>query len=589
MAYKPVYLEPSEEITSVIDKIAQSTDKDIVLVLAKNSPLFQSLVNLKLLSKEAKRLGKNVAFVSTNKIGQRLAKQVGINTYATIASLPAVAAATAAPITPGVPDEVIGGVKVQQYDPNRQNLEGQVAGDQPTLEDAELEAGESDSPADGITQPGESFEPVTIIPEEITKKPEVVPNEPRGSEEDLPPVISRSGFSVRKEVKIPWRSVAIGAGIFLVICLLGYVFVPRAKVVVTFPAEPLSETVAISAVTAADTQIANTVTGNKLLVSKEKTKAITATGKKDVGSKASGTIPFRNCEDSASHAVAAGSKVSAGGKTFLTNSLVTIPAGNFSGGGTVCNSTSVNIGLTADQAGESHNLTAATFTINGLSSRISGTGNTSGGLTKVVTILAQDDVDTAILELKKEAIAEAIAELKTKAVGQKLLEDGIWETISKEGADKAVGTETDGATAAITIEYGTIVFDETVANSLFAAVFDSKISASQQIVFPEDTPPTYKTVKIGDDKNSFDFEIAGTAYVVPKIDKAEVAKKVKNQSKDAVGQILKEAYGAEAAEVTITPGWWINRLPLLRQAITVEYGFVQKAEEAAPPAEGVAP
>ncbi|MEX1051888.1 MAG: hypothetical protein WEC83_00680, partial [Patescibacteria group bacterium] len=123
MAAKPIYLEPSEEITSVIDKIAQTPDKEIALVLAKNSALFQSLVNLKLLAKEAKRLGKNVAFVSTNKIGQRLAKQVGIATYTTIASLPATAAGAGSPIAaPATPDEVIGGVKVQQYDPNRQHI-----------------------------------------------------------------------------------------------------------------------------------------------------------------------------------------------------------------------------------------------------------------------------------------------------------------------------------------------------------------------------------------------------------------------------------------------------------------------------------
>ncbi|MEX0594851.1 MAG: hypothetical protein WD157_02020, partial [Patescibacteria group bacterium] len=88
MAYKPVYLEPDEEITSVIDKIAQSSDKEIALVLAKNSGLFQSLVNLKLVAKEAKKQGKTITLVTTNKIGQRLAGQVGIKTYGAITAIP---------------------------------------------------------------------------------------------------------------------------------------------------------------------------------------------------------------------------------------------------------------------------------------------------------------------------------------------------------------------------------------------------------------------------------------------------------------------------------------------------------------------
>ncbi|MEX1051889.1 MAG: hypothetical protein WEC83_00685, partial [Patescibacteria group bacterium] len=409
-------------------------------------------------------------------------------------------------------------------------------------------------------------------------------------EEDLPPVISRSGFSAHKEVKIPWRSVGVGAAIFLAICLFAYVFVPRANVLVTFSSQPLSEAVVVTAVTAADSQQANTVTGNKLLVTKEKTQAITATGKKDIGSKAGGTIPFRNCEDTSAHAVAAGTKVSSSGKTFLTNSAVTIPAGSFSGGGSVCNSSSVNVAISADTAGEGHNLTGATFVISGLNTGISGTGNTSGGVAKIVNVLTQDDIDTAVLAIKKAARDEAVAELKTKAVGQKLLEDGIWETATKEGADKAVGAETDTATAAITIEYGVIAFDEAAASALFTAAFDSKISESQQVLFSKDSPPTFKTSKIADDKNSFDFEIAGTANIAPKIDKKELAKKVKNQSTGAVEGILREAYGADSATVTITPSWWIGRLPLLRQAITVEYGFLQQAPEADPPAtEEVAP
>ncbi len=568
MAYKPLYLEPNEEITSVIDKIAQTPDKNVVLVLAKNSALFQSLVNLKLLSKEAKRLGKQVALVSTNKVGTKLAKQVGIATYATVAALPATAAAPA-PSVPATPDEVIGGVKVQQYDPNRQH----AAEPMETVAEEPVEAVnvEPEIPAEEPTKTAESFEPITIQPEEPVEKPvkDIT---------DLPPVISRSGVMTRKEITIPWRSVAVGAGIFLFICLLAYLFVPRANVVVTFSAEPLSETVAVSAITATDSQKANAVTGNKLLVTKEKTKPITATGKKDIGTKATGSIPIRNCEDSSSHAVAAGSKVTASGKTFLTDSAVTIPAGSFSGGGTVCNSSPVNVGLTADAAGEGHNLTGATFTINGLSTRISGTGSTSGGTAKIVTVLTQDDIDTAILALKKEAKDEAIAELTEKAAGQKLLTDGIWEVVSKEGADKAVGAQTETAVVSFNVEYGAIAFDEAAANLLFSAAFDGKISESQQVIFPEDAPPAFKAVKVADDKNSFDFEIAGTAYVVPKIDKNEVAAKVKNKSKDAVAGILQQAYGAESAEVTITPGWWIDRLPLLGQAISIEYGFLQQAE-----------
>jgi hypothetical protein len=131
MAFKPVYLEPDEEITNVIDRIKSSPDQQIALVLAKNSGLFQSLVNLKLLAKEAKSSGKNVVLITTNKVGQRLAGQVGITTYGALGAI-----ATGTTLEPTTPiaspqsDEVINGVKVKQYDPNRLATAEPSAGDE---------------------------------------------------------------------------------------------------------------------------------------------------------------------------------------------------------------------------------------------------------------------------------------------------------------------------------------------------------------------------------------------------------------------------------------------------------------------------
>ena len=84
---KPIYLEIDEEITSVVERIGQLEETNIAVVVPKNSTLFQSLVNLKLLARQAKNLKKEVVIISSNKVGARLAKQVGLDTYATIGSV----------------------------------------------------------------------------------------------------------------------------------------------------------------------------------------------------------------------------------------------------------------------------------------------------------------------------------------------------------------------------------------------------------------------------------------------------------------------------------------------------------------------
>ena len=55
-----LYLEPDEEITSVIEKIKDLKGSSISLVIPKNATLIASVINLRLLEREAKKLKKKV-------------------------------------------------------------------------------------------------------------------------------------------------------------------------------------------------------------------------------------------------------------------------------------------------------------------------------------------------------------------------------------------------------------------------------------------------------------------------------------------------------------------------------------------------
>ncbi|MEX2361733.1 MAG: hypothetical protein WD544_00935 [Patescibacteria group bacterium] len=585
MAYKPVYLEPDEEITSVIDKIAQSSDKEIALVLAKNSGLFQSLVNLKLVAKEAKKQGKTITLVTTNKIGQRLAGQVGIKTYGAITAIPSTpqpAGSPVQPTTPALPDQVIDGVKVQQYDPNRQHK-------QMVEEDQQLEkelAKDEPAAAAEPTNDGEVpkvFEPTTVKPEALAVNPQ---SESRKLD-DLPAIMSRSGgFNSRKEFKIPWKSVAVGFGVLLFIIILVVVFVPRAIVTITYLAEPLSEKVNVSAVNNLKEQKANTIAGNKLSVEKTKSEKITATGQKDVGTDATGKITIINKHTDGSgvgkdQTFSAGTKAThSGGKVFTLNESVTIGKVTYdpNNGQPIYKSKVVEV--TAVEPGESYNVASGSFSVAGALSNTPASSSTAftGGLTKVVTVLSQDDIDSALLKLNKTAKEEATKELTEKAAGQKILSDAIWADIKQEDADKDAGEEVSSATATLIVEYGVVVFDENQALEIFIAAFDNRINDNERVVFPDDNKPVFTTKKITKDKNQIDFEIAGVAFKVPNIDKTRISKSIKNKSREAASAIVVEQYDAQSAEVSISPSWWINRLPLLAKEIRIEYGFIDKTK-----------
>jgi hypothetical protein len=583
MAFKPVYLEPDEEITNVIDKIKSSPDQQIALVLAKNSGLFQSLVNLKLLSKEAKNSGKSVVLITTNKVGQRLAGQVGITTYGALGAI--AAAAPVGPTSPAVPtqpDEVINGVKVKQYDPNRP-VTTEPTDDSDGLEQ---ELAKDDLAEKRDQQPVE--QPVEAESTKPAAADTPTPPPPERSQADLPAIISRGGFKQNREFKIPWKSVAVGAGIFLLLILLAVVFIPRAVVTVTFPAFPLTETVAVSAVVNLESAQNNTITGNKLTTEKTKTDQVTATGKKDVGTKATGSVTITNKYTDGSGAgrdqtFAAGTKVthSASKKVFTLNNSVTVGKVTYNpnNGQPIYQSKSASV--TALEPGEDYNVAAGSLTIAGALSNTPVTSSTafSGGLTKVVTILSQDDVDGAILKLRQAAKEEAVKELETKAQGQKILADAIWEDVSEEGADKEIGSEVANATVRVDIEYGVIVFNENDANSVFTAAFSGKVTDDEEIVFPEDKLPKFTAKETTKGRDRLNFEISGTAYKVPKIDKVKIAKSITKKTTNSVEELLKQDYKAEQVNVALSPSWWVDRMPLLSSEIRIEYGFNEGATD----------
>ncbi|MEK7548778.1 MAG: hypothetical protein AAB499_02680, partial [Patescibacteria group bacterium] len=235
---KPLYLEPDEEITTVIEKLAAISDRQVAVVVPKNSPLFQSLVNLKLLVKEANRLDKKVAIISSDKIGARLAATVGLAVYASLQP------STNAPLPdravsrlPESRETEIDGVKVHQYI-------------SPTGESPPTSTKEPDSAPMAAEQPISQPTEPKIMPEiEPASLQSVGPASVERKDPDydrldeLPAIVKRDRVAWSRpsfKFNIPWRSIGV-AGFLTVIALAAvYFFLPKATLTLTFKAEPLT-------------------------------------------------------------------------------------------------------------------------------------------------------------------------------------------------------------------------------------------------------------------------------------------------------------------------------------------------------------
>ncbi len=75
---KVFYIAGDEEITSVIDKFRSSSVKEIIFVVPPRALVLQSIVNLKLLKREADKLKRKIILVTKDENGRSLAQKVNI-------------------------------------------------------------------------------------------------------------------------------------------------------------------------------------------------------------------------------------------------------------------------------------------------------------------------------------------------------------------------------------------------------------------------------------------------------------------------------------------------------------------------------
>ncbi len=74
------YIEADEEIISVVGRLRHTNDTEIVLIVPKHAILMQSIVSLKLLERETKKIGKVIMIVSQDENGRTLAEKAGLLT-----------------------------------------------------------------------------------------------------------------------------------------------------------------------------------------------------------------------------------------------------------------------------------------------------------------------------------------------------------------------------------------------------------------------------------------------------------------------------------------------------------------------------
>ena len=230
------------------------------------------------------------------------------------------------------------------------------------------------------------------------------------------------------------------------------------------------------------------IPGKVLSVTEQEKKNFSATGEKTVGEKAEGTVTLQNWTDEET-LLQAGTKLivvkgeNGEGLTFVLDSGVSVSAQTFSiptPGQKLFQAGTANVTAAAVDIGEKYNLSANTnFKVEGFEySQFSATNETafSGGLTREVIIVSQEDLDKAREELKAKLLAKAREDLGSKVLGdQKLLEEVIAGDVLGVDFSHEVGEETGSFEASVKTQSSTTVYSESKLKELAGKILEENV------------------------------------------------------------------------------------------------------------------
>ena len=416
-----IYIEPEQDITDILSNVKAAKHKIIALVPPKKAGVLRSAVNFKLIAKTARQHDKTVVLITTDESLQRLASTVKMPVAKSLQSKPQV---------PNLDDE---------------EADGDAKDD--VIEDDE-------KPAEEEKTEGEKV-PVKTTPKKaepvLAKKPakeEVIEGEPEPEEKDDS---SKSAKTVAKMkgAKIPnfakYRKFII-AGMAVLIVLIGFTvwataIAPAAEIIVTVHTSKSNFAEKVTFVDHEDK--ANPKDGIFFLEEKSVTKKaeaeFDATGELDKGEKASGTITITRLagdmvasEGDMTFTVPANTTVTISGKEFVVTEGGSVNVKESDLDTTKCqgglfapkkcpirnNVQSSPMKVVAKEVGDAYNVAAAssgiTLGINTAKKYSVSSSAMTGGTSKIVKIVSEEDVKAATSGLTATSAKEAQKELKSQ-------------------------------------------------------------------------------------------------------------------------------------------------------------------------------
>ena len=526
-----IYIDVEDDITAIISKVKSSKEKIVALVPPKRIGVLQSAVNLRLLARAADQGDKRLVIITNNHALTSLAASAHLPVAKNLQSKPEIAEIAALDIDDG--DDVIDGNELPVGDHATQSEDYAV----------DAVAATSAVSAAKLAEPPKSGE---AVKPGRAKSGAKVPN----------------FNSFRKKLIL-----GIVAGVLLIAFLVWAIFfAPRATIVVAAKTSDSSVNAKVTTGDKVTTDLAkNSIKAVKTVKSEKKTVDFAATGTKNVGEKAKGTVKFstNNISNLGTSIPAGTSLTSSSGVTFLTDSTVTITISNYQNAQTM---------VTAAEQGAKYN--AATGQVSGAPSGISAslTEATSGGTDKVVKVVTAEDVQKAKESLVEGESKDIEAQLKSQLKNAKVIQGSYRVDYNDVKATPDIGAESESGNAvlAATVVYALYGLNEGELGKFLDAYLKKQMSSSEDQRVYENGSSKVEFQDVTNTPDGAEVTVIATAKIGPQLDEAEIKQQSLGRKGGEIQETLQAIQGIQDVEVKYFP-FWVGSVPNDETKVNVQF------------------
>lgn len=563
-----IYLEPDEEITSVVDRLKSIPETDVALVVPKRAGLLQSVINLKLLRFQSEQLKKHLSIVTTDKTGRNLASAVGLTVYQKLPEGSEVAGKT-------TPSDTTPAPIVIKENASKKSRTAPITSDgirmkrKPEALPTRPVGGSAPDPAPVAAAPTAASAAASEAPSAPSTQG---PQKPRPSRRSLAsrmprlPQISRPVLGRRSAI----------AGIIGAL-LLALFFIPTflfasATVNVSVKSTPVEAEIPIvfSARSQSVDAVANIIPAKTIQISRDSTVEAPATGQRQGGDRATGTITISNRLAAPQSLVARTRFVTADGKVYRIQSGIAVPGAG-----------STRATVVADEPGEAGNAPAGTaLTLvaipNSALTAVVETALTGPAATGGTQVSA-DDIEKAKAQLAQKAATEGMADAKGRvAVGFVLSDRAVSTTVGAVTASPPAGADAAQFVLSGNVSITYFTYEDSVLQKVVDEDLRTKLQPGQQLL--DGKTGTFAPTQASGETVTGTYRVtaAAAADAAPEQLRALLAGKSLAEARTA----LRAKEAITSSSITVFPPW-LQHLPGSEKRLKLKYQ--SSGTQASPP------